>query len=231
MKIEKISSELFKYRSLTLKLHVKLYRDSQNKNMEYFIQPFNYNNKDYMKIAIDTFLTLEAKPDKAAWDRSQNIIINFYNIAHIIRSFKTMIDNIYEKEIFAIDKNNKVILYADQVKKNTVTHIGNPGQKISMEPTVVYDENDITYEGCRLTINKNDNYEDLTIDALESIYYILNKIDLFTYASSMINMYMNDPSYQKPDTIKETKKHVLLEKDKNVSKANFNVSNSEYFNI
>ena len=76
------------------------------------------------------------------------------------------------------------------VEKHTVRlfNIG-PNQRMVIKPAIIYDENEISYEGVVLYINKTANYVELPIDAFEALYYTLKETNIFVYSQLMINYY------------------------------------------
>jgi hypothetical protein len=123
------------------------------------------------------------------WDRSQSVMITPYNIHSVIRGFKKIIDNVYNGNIFVVTKNNKIISYKEEVDKNIVliNLIGGTGGYIQLVPGVVLDEDGLEYEGVIVYLNKSDNFTTLPIDYIESLYYILSKVDIELYGQTLMN--------------------------------------------
>jgi len=193
---------------------MKVLKENKLNEMENVVKVYNFNDKNYMKIEPQGFLTLDLKSLTDDWDKG--ILINTMNLYHIVNGFGKLLENMRDPKLYGLAKNGKLILYADQAKSKTVEIFNIGGQqKILLIPTIVYDEIEQSYEGCRLIINNTENYIDLTIDALESIYYTLSKIDIFTYTAHLYNMYlatlekMDIKSISMPT--RSSKKHVLLD--------------------
>jgi hypothetical protein len=190
MNFEKIYCILYQHKQLLLKLHVKLLKENGGR-VENFHQVFSYGEKNYLKLDLQSFLTFELKEKDDIWDKSKTILINDRNIYQIIHGFKKMVKNIYKGGVFAIDSSNEIIMYSDKVEENTVHlyYIGG-SQRLILAPCIIYDSNSISYEGCIIYINNKSNYVQFTIDELEALYYILKKINIFTYSIELLNYYM-----------------------------------------
>lgn len=191
--IEKISRVILQpVQNLQLKLSVKLSKENKiNGKKESFHKLFTTEDKiSYLNLDFYSSLTLEltTKP----WSKDKSLLITMSNIYQIQFAFKKVLDNIYNGEIFAMDKNDNVIAYGGMCDKHTVRafNIGF-NQRLIIRPSVIYDENDISYEGVVMFINKTNNHIELTIDALESLYYALTKVDIFAYSQLLLNYYVS----------------------------------------
>jgi hypothetical protein len=193
---------------------MKVVKETRIGETESIVKVFNFNDKNYMKIEPSCFVTMDIKGNDGDWDKGLFITNN--NIYHVTNAFGTMLDNMRTEDLYGIGSNNKLIIYVDKVKKCTVNLFNIGGQqRLLLTPTILYDEVEHTYEGCQLTINNADNYFDLTIDALESVHYILSKIDLFSYGAQLYQMYMTTIEKGEVSPVsmptKPNRKHILLD--------------------
>lgn len=184
---EKLTRTILQYPNLILKLHVKL----KNEN-GIFHSEYSYGNNKYISINANGFLTLELPKDKDnnEYDPTKSFIIGTGNIGNVVTRMKKVLKNIYNEDIFAI-KDNKVIIYNDMAKQYTeqIT-IPRLGQGLLIRPSVVYDENETTYEGVTIYVNNSNNAISLSIDEYENLIYILEKIDIVNISQLLLNYYM-----------------------------------------
>lgn len=219
--IDKISRLLLQpVRHLALKVHIKLLHEKEGRK-ENFHNLFSMKGNKYLKIDLQSFLTLELNDGQ--WAKDKSIIIDQKNIFQLIRGFKRVVDGIYNGNIFAMNKNKEIIIYKDQQEKYTekIFNLGG-NQKIIVRPAIIYDDTDTSYEGVVLHINKYDNFVELPIDAFEALLYTLEKVDLFVYSQQLLNYYMScvkDQKVELKETTVETKttvqkkQHVLFAPD------------------
>ena len=175
-------------KNFILKAHVKLTTEKDNIKENYY-SIYNFNNNKYMKINVFPFLTLEIN-DKE-WSKDKTIMITQSNLFQIVKSFKKILNNIYHGDVFAMNKQEEIVIYKDKVIEYT-EKIFNLGynQKIIISPAIVYDENETTYEGVVIYLNTTSNFVTLPIDCFEALVYNLEKIDLFVYSQMLLNFYM-----------------------------------------
>jgi hypothetical protein len=174
-------------RNLILKMHVKLLKEKDGR-IENFHNEFNYAGKNYLKLDLQSFMTLEIL-DKN-WDKDKSILIDQKNIYQIIKGFEKVIDGIYNGKVFALNREGKTVIYSEMAEKNTVKiyNLGN-GNRLVITPAIIYDENDLSYEGVVMHVNKTENFVELPIDAFESLYYAIKQTNLFLYSQGLINYY------------------------------------------
>jgi len=188
--IDKISRTLIQpIKELTLKIHIKLLQEKEGRK-ENFHHLFNFDGNKYLKLDLQSFLTLEMNDGE--WARDKSILIDQKNIYHIIKGFETMIESIYNGGVFAVNKSGEVVIFSDKIQEHTVKlfNIGN-NQKLILKPAKIFDENEVSYEGVVIFFNKTDNFVQLPIDAFESLYYTLKQTNIFVYSQLLLNYYMS----------------------------------------
>jgi hypothetical protein len=238
--IDKISRVLIQpTKGLSLRMHIKLLKEKDGRK-ENFHNIFSFNNNKYLKLDLQSFLTLEII--EGDWDKDKTIFIDQKNIYQIIKGFKKMIDSIYDNGIFAVNKRDEIVIYKDMVEKYTqkIFNIGG-NQKMIIKPAIIYDDNEVSYEGVILYINRSEYYAELSIDAFESLYYALSKVDIFAYSQQLLNYYMSCVKDQKvelkevtiAENYKKKKVHPLLMEDKEEVKSTLvkEPTAEEFFNI
>lgn len=184
---EKLTRTILQYPTMILKLHVKLKND-----MGMFHNEFSYGHNKYINIIANGYITLEVgkTKDKQDYDPTRSFMIGVGNIGNVVNGLKKVLNNICKHDIFAI-QNKKIIAYDDMVKKYTeqiITPFIN--QALLVKPSVIYDENEISYEGVIIYVNNTNNMIQLSISEFENFVYVLEKIDIFSTSQLLLNYYM-----------------------------------------
>lgn len=192
MEVKKITRTILNIqKNLSLKLHVSLTTVDENGQKKIFHNKYEYGGEKYINIDSTPFMTLSLKTDSAVWDKSSGIMITPMNIVHVVNAMERLLKAIYSDDIFAVDRNDKIVIYKDMVEEHTekVYNLG-MNQRLIMKPAIIMDYNDIEVEGVVLYLNKPENSIGLGIDAFESLLYNLKSIDLFTYSQMLLNYYL-----------------------------------------
>lgn len=222
--IDKLSSVICQpSRNLILKVHAKLLQEKEGRK-ENFHQIFSFKGNNYCKLDLQSFLTLEIK-DEEPWVREKSLIIDQNNLFHILKGLNKSLDYIYKGDVFAMNKDNEVIMFKDKQDKCTVKifNLGNT-QKLIIKPAVIYDENDISYEGVILYFSKSSIFTELTIDAFESLVFNLKQVNIFIYARLLLSNYL---SLLKSQETKESEPKEIIIKDNNTKQNIFTENNAE----
>lgn len=193
MEVKKISRTILNIqKNLSLKLHVKLVSVDENGQTRLFHNEYEYEGSNYIKIDNMPFMTLDMREKDIEWDKSHSIMITPMNIVHVVKGMERLLEAIYGDDVFAVDRNDKIVIYKDMVEKHTekIFNLG-MNQRLVLKPAIILDHNDTEMEGVLLYINKPENVVELSIDAFESLLYNLQKIDLFTYSQLLINYYVS----------------------------------------
>lgn len=190
--VDKISRVIIEpVKKLRLRMHAKLVNRKEGRK-ENFHKLFSApDGGKYLSLDIQSFMTLELT--EGEWDKSKTIIIDQKNIYQIIKGMKKIIDDIYDRDkgIFAIKKNKETVIYKEQAERSTVKLYNlNYNQRMVLTPAIVYDENEVSYEGVVMFMNKSENYVEFPIDAFEALYYCLEKADLFVYSQELVNYFI-----------------------------------------
>ncbi len=153
METKKISRTILNIqKNLLLKMHVKLVYEDDNGESKLFHNEFEFNGSNYITIENMPFMTLELKDRDGGWDKSRNIMITPMNIVHVVKAMDRLIDAIYGDDIFAVNSNNKIVIYKDMVEKYTerIFNLG-ANQRLVITPAIILDHNDIEVEGVVIT--------------------------------------------------------------------------------
>lgn len=226
---EKIIRVLYTYNKLNVKLHVKILSD---KNEPLHVE-YEYGKKKYVKLDNFAYLTIDMM-EPGEWDQSKSIMVTQYNIHTILSSINKVINSIYKSDIFAVKSNGDIVIYKDKaIAAKQQISLTAPNGAMLIEPTIVYDDNDVGYEGVNLYINKPDNIVQLPIHYLEALKYTLEKIDLFHYSQMLLNYFVSyygkSDSYlfEKRRTVEKYKQHIAFDSPTEETSANFRRSNDD----
>jgi hypothetical protein len=170
---------------MVIKFHIKIIDDKRN----LFEQQSDFKGKKYMRLDPSVFLTLECKDSnkESAWDASRSVMITSNNISLLIVAMKKVLSAIYTKDVFSMKKNGTIILNSDIANQYIETVQLNTSNALKIMPSVIYDDNDISYEGVVILVNNNANIISLPIQFYEALIYVLEKIDIFSYSQLLIN--------------------------------------------
>lgn len=188
--MNKITRIVTVIKKLTLKMHVELIKDKPDGTSTHFYNVFTFGSKTYGRIDVHPYLTLEIT-DGTEWSKDKNILLDARTIYNLIRGIEKSLKMIYDGNVFVMGTSGKVILNKEVLEEHTVRVFNINNNGIIIRPAVIYDENEITYEGVLFYMNNTHNYVELDIDSLHALCYNLKKVDLFLYSQSMVNYYLS----------------------------------------
>lgn len=189
----KITRKIYEKQNIVIKMNVPLQKENYRGETQRFHNEYvNDDNKKYITIEMDPFITIEMK-DKGPWDKKKSIIVTDDNIQTLVRGFEQIIENMINGGVFARTASGQSVAYGDKIKENTVILNNMLGtQYVMLQPGIYYDEQDdgMSYECCLMYFNRKDLFIPLTVDVLASVYHKLKQIDIFMYSQMMLNYYI-----------------------------------------
>ena len=229
-KVSRVISYINK--SLVVKIHIKLNKINNLTNTkETFHKTYNVFGVKGIKIDVLTFLTLEIVADKENWDKTKSLMITPHSIYKILKPLKECRDAIYNNDIFYISTSKGLSIYADEAEKFTrTTKMNKENQSLFIKPALLFDENETSYEGVYLYLNKIENLVELSIEELDALVYILDKVDMFVYSQALLNYFVNSKTdMPSTDNINQSTKPVLNTPKSYVQSNIFKKEKSESF--
>ena len=211
--VEKITRVVIQpSRNLRLRLHVKLLQEREGRK-ENFHSLFEKPSGDGEILTLDaqSFLTLEIV-DRGEWNAKKSLLIDQRNIYQVIKGFEKCLKALYNEKIFDKRQNGEIFAYREAVEKNTIPlyYLGGNNRMV-LRPTVVYDMNEVSYEGVAIHINTKEYVAELAIDAFEALYYALKQANLFVYSQLMLNYFVSALREEKIE-LREVKKEKKIQK-------------------
>jgi len=178
----KLTRTVLQYPGMILRLHVAL-------NSEKYHFHNNYNS-NILDININGFLTLEVpKNEENANNRS--FMIGVGNIGTVVNAMKKVLKSIYDEPMF-VNEDKKVVLDKElAIKHRQCINIPRLSQGLIIIPAVIEDDNEVTYEGVFIYVNKMSNLIKLSIDEYENLVHVLDRSDITLLSQSLLNYYIS----------------------------------------
>lgn len=186
---EKMSDDLlYLGNGIMFRMNVSLAKKDKNGMRDHFHKEYKYSSKypDKDKVitlrrSFDYYLSMDVKEnyEKSIIIREKDIMVFQYRIPEVIKWFS---------ELFKI-KNKKLVI---QGKYNSVTIPNLNNKTLQFDPTVISYPDGTYKEGIRFTFDPELS-TDVDIDKFMHFTYLINTINLYQSASTMLN-YLNNPA-------------------------------------
>lgn len=213
-----LSRNILRFKGLTLRIYIKLKKDDGKT----FHNEFKFANKSYLRLDPVVYLILELDKVNDEYDPGRAVIIGQGNIHLYVKKMKELVKDIYNEKIFAT-KNNEIVLYSDMSKQfSKMIQVPGTNQGLVMVPAIVYDENEVSYEGVNLYFNSTENVIGLSIDEFEALVYTIEHTDIFMYSQLLLNYISNCETNSQPQKIQSRLQRTSIDWTNNNSvSANF----------
>lgn len=150
---------------------------------------YQFNNKVYASINSVGLIVVDIRPsEQEVFDTQRSIIFTQNTFPMFVSGVDKIIKKMYIPELFSMSSSGKLILNKDVMEKSIVSvQIPNGTGYIQFVPCIVYDDNDGEYEGVRVNISRKDIYWDIPISYMESLLYIIRRVDYIGYTLKLCN--------------------------------------------
>lgn len=170
------------YNKVRLRFHLKITEETHKE--------FKFGGKLYSSLNSLGFVTLEYMDGQYDYENNTtSVMITDKSIYGLLTALKDAINNLYTYDIY-YKENGELRMYEEEANKYSIAKRLYGGGAIMLRPTIVYDENETSYEGISLCVNTTNNRIDLPLETLEALYYTLTKVDFFIYTQSLLTYYI-----------------------------------------
>ena len=148
------------------------------------------NDKDYMTLGYSAYLSISMTQQGKGMPPS--VSLTNKGLSKLVRKMKVLRRDLQGDSIFYKDKTDTLRLYSGAVDKfqQTIFGLGYTSKdQLRFIPSVMYDENERTYESVAMFIQSPENMVSLSIDEFESMIDLLSKIDIYVYGQMLVNYY------------------------------------------
>lgn len=188
--IRSISRSLHKFGEITIKASVVL-NSSPSPNYrpkKAFRLWVAKGNETSFYYDYATFITLDFLKYGETYDKNKRFSLFSCQVWKLIQAIDAGLEFLNKNDVFYIDKDTKkTCLYAESKKYKYLSKGYISNGIIMVEPVVVTDASDITYEGLRFSFNRLNNFVDLSIDEVQGMRYLLAHTDFMVLSQVMVN--------------------------------------------
>lgn len=196
-----ISRSMMRSKGMDVKFHVKLIiDDTYNKSYKLYHNTFNYRNKDYLILDINSYVSIKyVSPNKEdIWDPNDSIMITDRYIYYLLRGLGEMKDIMLNKDTYYLMNGKLKITEND---KNIIRLTMGKTNSIQMSPSIM-ERDGIEYETVTLCINTPDRLIELDLETFEALIFNLSKVDYFLYSQAMVTYFIS--SFDKEEILKSS---------------------------
>lgn len=190
---EKIADDIYVLgQDIILRMNVTLGRKKRDGNRYSYHNEYMYSSNKYIDMnqlitvrrSYDFFMTLE---NMTSGNFHNSIMIrpqDMYNIQAKLDQCRRWFTNEEFKNLYAYSDDNKLVI-VDEPVPITIKGLA-ADKRIVIEPTIITYEK-AQLEGVRMYINDVNNYVDVNLDRFMGFIYLMNTIDMYGAAQSMVS--------------------------------------------
>lgn len=192
----------------------------------YAFSKYSNERGDFVSVNPKSHITLRYTPKETPWDKYQQIVITQRNIYQLRLGLKKFYRIFQRDDLYRYDHIGRITEVVTDDRDKVMIHLG-MGQVLRFFPTIVEDRQHNIYPGVNVTINKEDNQLDITIDEFEGIYDLFEHIDLYQAGVTLLQTYIGMRKVPVEQTMNEMDKRRPPRRNHNPNTKNpFDTDNS-----
>lgn len=164
-------------------LNVTISRDGN-----YAFNKYSNERGDYFSVNPKVHATIRYITEEP-WRKDHQILITQRNIFQLRIGFKRFYRNFQNSDIYTYDDKGKITELLSDDGDIVIIPL-TMGQLLRLKPTVVSDKSGKIYPGINLTINRESNQVDLSIDEFEEVYDLFTTINLYQSGLTLLQTYI-----------------------------------------
>ena len=150
-----------------------------------------YSNErgDFFTVNPRPHITIRYTPKDRPWDKHHQVVITQRNIFQLRLGFKRFYKLFQRDDLYIYDRFGKISEMVTDDNDIVMIPLG-ASQILRLAPTIVTDRQNVLYPGVTLTVNKEENQADLTIDEFEGIYDLFDHVDIMQAGLTLLQTYI-----------------------------------------
>jgi hypothetical protein len=158
-------------------------------NGNYAFSKYSNEKGDFFGVNPKSHITIRYTPKDIPWDKHHQIIITQRNIFQLRLGLKKFYRIFQRDDLYRYDNLGKITEVVTDNSDRVIISFG-LGQMLRLAPTIIRDRQNMIYPGVNLTINREENQVDLTIEEFEGIYDLFEHIDLYQAGLTLLQSYI-----------------------------------------
>lgn len=171
-------------------------------NGNYAFSKFSNERGDFFKVNPHAHVVIRYTPKDAPWDKHNQVIITQKNIYQLRLGFRKFYRIFQREDLYRYDNQGKIQEIVTDNRDIVVISLG-MGQLLRFRPTITTDRHNISYPGVNVTIHREENQVDLSIDEFEGMMDLFEHIDIFQLGLSVVQCYIGMKKIPVEETIKD----------------------------
>lgn len=173
-------------------------------NDNYAFGRYSNEKGDFFSVNPKSHVTIRYLPKDKPWDKHQQITINQKNIYQLRLGLRKFYTKFQRENLYTYDETGRIeslIPYEDDVVRIPLGMM----QILRLSPTIIRDRKNVLYAGVTLTVNREENQVDLTVDEFEGIYDLFANINIYQSGLTLLQTYIGMRKNSVEDTMDNMK--------------------------
>lgn len=169
-------------------------------NDNYAFGRYSNEKGDFFSVNPKSHVNIRYLTKDGTWNKHQQITVTQKNIYQLRLGLRRFYTKFQREDLYTYDEAGRienVIPYEDDV---VIIPLGMM-QLLRLSPTIIRDRKNVLYAGVNLTINKEENQVDLSVDEFEGIYDLFINLNIYQSGLTLLQTYIGMRKNSVEDTM------------------------------
>lgn len=158
-------------------------------NGNYAFSKYSNERGDFFTVDPKPHITIRYTPKEAPWEKHHQVVITQRNIFPLRLGFKKFYKLFQREDLYTYDAFGRISEIVADDKDIVLIPLG-MNQVLRLAPTITTDRQNVLYPGVTLTVNREENQIDLSIDEFEGLYDLFDHIDIMQTGLTLLQTYI-----------------------------------------
>ena len=158
-------------------------------NGNYAFSKYSNERGDFYTINPRPHITIRYTPKDAPWEKQHQVVITQRNIFQLRFGFRKFYKLFQRADLYTYDSLGRISEVVTDEHDTVLIPLG-MSQVIRLTPPIVTDKKNVLYPGVNLTVNREENQVDLSIDEFEGIYDLFDHVDIYQAGLTLLQTYI-----------------------------------------
>lgn len=171
-------------KSLKINLNITINRDGK-----YAFSKLSNESGDFITVDVSPRIIMRYYETKQTWSGTQQIVINQRNIFGLQLGLKRFYNNFQRDNLYKYDNDGRITELLSTNRDTIVIQLIKD-QVLRLSPSIVEDNRGRIYPGVNLTLNREENNIDITVDEFEMVMSALVNANVYQLGMLLLQTYI-----------------------------------------
>jgi len=158
-------------------------------NGNYAFSKFSNERGDFYRINPKSHIVIRYTPKETPWEKHHQVVITQQNIYQLRIGLRSFYKNFQRDDLYRYDERGKIVEVVYDSRDEVLISLG-MSQFIRFTPSTTMDRHNVVYPSVIITINREENQSNLSVEEFEGFYDLFEHIDIYQSGVTLLQTFI-----------------------------------------